>query len=296
MPPKPEPELPPEVLDRLARCERVQLQVGLLGTNALIPAIAVPLGGVLYILFVPTAAARAQMEQTVVATVQAEAPDGSWSISARGRLLHGRNAQADSRRSELAHWVPGGEAARWTAGHFFAEHLDYQVEMPHGRRRATGPLPGALPRSWPRLVNELAIEPFQWWFFGSGMMIAIGILYANADDAGTPLVLVVALTAAFLPIVAGRLVLAPLDLERWRDGREADASLGELARAWVSPAEYRRGGIKLAAVAAAAWVLLVLLGGPYVASLVSLLSGAPVLILIMAVRRRSKARVEKEEG
>ena len=296
MAPKAEPELPPEVLDRLAGCDRVKLQVGLLGTNAMIPAIAVPLRGALYILFVPTAAARAQMEQTVVATVQAEAVDASWSISARGRLLHGRTAQADSRRSELAHWVPEGEAAHWTAGLFYAEHLDYQVESAAGRRRASGPLPGSAPRSWWRLVSELAIEPFQWWFLASGVMIAVGILYANADEAGTPLVLVVALTAAFLPVVAGRLVLAPLDLERWRDGREADASLGDLVRAWVSPAEYRTGGLKLAGVAAVAWVLLVLLGGPYVASLVSLLSGAPVLLLIMAVRRRSKARLEKGEG
>ncbi|MSQ03604.1 MAG: hypothetical protein EXR71_17260 [Myxococcales bacterium] len=292
MPPKPEPELPPEVLDRLAGCERVSLQVGLLGSNALIPAIAVPLRGALYILFVPTSAARATMEHTVVATVQVEAPDASWSISARGRLLHGRTAQADSRRSELAHWVPEGEAARWTAGHFYAEHLDYQVETPQGRRRATGPLPGCAPRSWWRLVNELAIEPFQWWFLASGVMIAIGILYADADEAGTPLVLVLALLAAALPVVAGRLVLAPLDLERWRDGREVDASLGELARAWVSPAEYRTGGLKLAAVAAVVWVLLVLLGGPLVAALVSLLSGAPVLLLIMAVRRRSGAKGE----
>ena len=274
------------MLDRLAGCEAVRLQVGLLGSNAPVRAVAVPVRGQLFVLFRPTAAARAQMETTTVASIMAEADDGTWSLLSRGRLLHGRTAQADSRRNELAHWVPDDQPAAWIAGRFYAEHLDYQRETPTGRTRASGPLPGVAPFVPWRYYRDLAFDPFQLWFLVSGVLIAGGILWMDAEDAGTPLVLVLALLAAMLPVMAGRVLLAPMDLERWRAGKENDDSLGLLAEARLSPAEYHKDGLKLTAAAAVAWAGLALIAGGAVTALVSLLSGAPVLLLGMAVRRR----------
>lgn len=289
------PELPTEVLDRLAGCEAVRVQVGLLGSNAALPAVAVPLRGQLYVLFRPSAGAREQMESTPVATLLAEAPDASWSILARGRLLPGRTALSDSRRNELAHWVPDGQPGAWMAARFYAEALDYQRELPSGRQRASGPLPGVNPFVRWRYHLDLAFEPFQVWFLISGALIAAGILYLDAEDAGTPLVLLLALAAAQLPVMATRLLLAPIDLERWRNGEEDDASLGLLAEARLAPREFRADGAKFAVAAAVAWIVLAYASGPAVTALVSLLSGAPVLVLAMAVRRRFR-RSKEDRG
>ena len=286
------PELPNEVLDRLAGSEAVKLQVGLLGSNAALPAVAVPLRGQLYVLFRPSPAARAEMETTTAATLLAEAPDGAWTVLARGRLLPGRTALSDARRNELAHWVPNGQPGAWMAGRFFAEHLDYQWEGPAGRQRATGPLPGHTPFVRWRYYRDLAFEPFQIWFFVSGILLAVGILYMDAEDAGTPFVLLAAVAAAELPVIAARVLLAPLDLERWRAGLEPDESLGLLGEARLSPAEFRHDGGRLALGAAAAWTILALAAGSAVTALVSLLSGAPVLVLGMAVRRRFRGAKE----
>lgn len=292
MPPAAEPELPPEVIERLAGAEGIRLQVGRLGSSEPLPAVVAPLAGRLTVLFVPTPAALATLEQTVAATLLASAPDGSWSVQVRGRLLRGPSATVDARRSELMHWVPDGRPGRWAAGRFFPEHVDYQVETPSGRRRATGPVPGLQPLSRRKLYTDLAVEPYALWFLISGVLIAVGILAVAAEDAGSPHVLVLALLAGFGTPVAARVLLAPLDLERFAAGVEEEATLGPLARAWLAPAELRADGLRLAGVAALAWVALVLTGGSVVAALVSLLSGAPVILLALALRRRSTARDE----
>ena len=288
----PEPELPREVLDRLASAERVLLHVGRLGASTPLVVAPAPLLGQLYVLLVPDDAARATMEATSAATLSAEAADGSWSVSARGRLLPGPPANVDPRRAELAHWVPDGWPARWMAARFYPEHVEYQTEAAEGRRRAAGPVPGLAPMTRRALYVEL-VEPMAPWFLVAGVLIGVGILAVAAEEYGRPDVLVVALLAAVLTPVAARVLLGSVDLERFRKGVASEKSLGPLVGAWVAPAELRADGGRIAAGAAVAWVLLVLLGGSVVAGLVSLLSGAPILLLGMALRRRV---TEREEG
>ena len=290
-----EAELPPDVLDRLAGRESVTLHVGLIGAVTPCSAIAVPLRGTLYVLFRPTPAASQAMEDSVVASLSAAADDGSWSVLARGRLLPGRSALLDERRNELAHWVPEGEASTWMAARFFADFLDFQVEAAAGRRRATGPLPGCAPRARWKLYSELAFEPYQAWFLVSGVLIAVGILSIADHAQRTPPVLVLSLFAGQSAVVAARVLLAPLDLVRWREGLEADRSLGVLGEAWLAPRELRADGLKMAAVSALSWGLLLLYAGSVVVGLVSLFSGAPVALLAMAVKRRARGRREDRE-
>lgn len=289
------PQLPPEVLDRLATAEGVTLHLGKLGSSSPVSALCAPLRGCTYLLFRPNARDRAAMAETTAASVQAEGPGGAWSVLARGRLLAGRPVAAEGRRAELAHWVPP-DSAGWVACPFYPENVDYQEETPNGRRRAAGPVPGVVRPAVARFVGTLAYEPFQVWFLVSGALVAAGILMMDAEDAGTPLVLVVALAAAQLTAVGARLLLAPLDVERWRANLVPDESLGVLAEAWMAPAELRALGAKIAVAALALWVLLLLLAGAAVASLVSLLSGTPVILLAMAVRRRSTGAREDRES
>ncbi|MSQ03455.1 MAG: hypothetical protein EXR71_16455 [Myxococcales bacterium] len=290
-----ETELPPDVLDRLAGRESVTLHVGLIGAVTPCSAIAVPLRDTLYVLFRPTPAASLVMEDSVATSLSAAADDGSWSILVRGRLLPGRSALLDERRNELAHWVPEGEASTWMAARFFPEFLDYQVEGESGRRRATGPLPGFAPRVRWRIYSELAFEPYQAWFLVSGVLLALGILGIADHEQRTPPVLVLGLFAGQSAFVAARVLLAPVDLVRWREGLEADRSLGVLGQAWLAPGELRADGLKLAAASALSWGLLLLFAGSVVVGLVSLLSGAPVALLAMAVKRRARGRREDRE-
>jgi hypothetical protein len=288
------PQLPPEVLDRLAASDRVRVQVGRLGSQQVLPAVFVPLRERSYVLFRPTWDALDELERSVVSSVLADAPDGAWSVLARGRLLWGRPVHADRRRAELAHWVPEGSGG-WIACRFYAEHLDYQVDRPGGRQRSAGPVPGAVAPSWLRQNLALGYEPFQVWFLVSAALVAAGILVMDAEEAGTPLVLVTALVAGQLTIVAGRVLLAAVDLRRWRESRAGERTLGPLIAAWRSPAELTGDGLRLAAGAAVAWVVLLLLAGVPVTVLVSFLSGAPVILLAMAMRRRIDEPKEEED-
>lgn len=290
-----QPELPPEVLDRLAGRESVTLHVGLLGATLPIAAIAVPLRGMLYVLFRPTPAAVEAMERSAVASLAAAADDESWSILARGRLLPGRTALLDDRRNELAHWVPDGKPGAWMAARFFAETLDYQTVGEGGRRRASGPLPGFTPLARWRLYNEFAYEPYQAWFLVSTLLIVFGILAVAAPEQRSIVVLLPALFAGPSAVVAGRVLLAPLDLSRWRQGLDNEGKLGRLAEAWVSPRELREDGRKIAVVSLVAWTFLLAYAGSVVVGLVSLLSGAPVVLLTMAAQRRASVRREDRE-
>ena len=289
------PELPPEVLDRLAGRESVTLHLGLLGATTPAWAVAVPLRGMLYVLFRATPAAVQAMERSAVASLAAAAEDESWSILARGRLLPGRTALLDDRRNELAHWVPDGKPGAWMAARFYAESLDYQTAGEGGRRRASGPLPGFVPLPRWRLYNELAYEPYQAWFLVSTVLISFGILAVAAPEERTVVVLLPALLAGPSAVVAGRVLLAPLDLSRWRQGLDEEAKLGRLAEAWVSPRDLREDGWKIAAVSALAWTFLLAYAGSVVVGLVSLLSGAPVVLLAMAARRWASVRREDRE-
>ncbi len=286
------PQLPPDVLDRLASCEGVVVHVGRMGEVPALPGVCVPLRGCTYLLLCPTAATLAQLKSTTHASFSAEGPGGSWSVLSRGRLLWGRNVSGESRRAELAHWVPDGGLG-WIACRFYPEHLDFQEDTPSGRRRAAGEVPGVERPSGFRFYLGLAYEPFQVWFLVSGALVAAGILVIDSEDAGTPLVLLTALAAGQLTVVAARVLLAPVDLLRWREGKVRDEQLGALEAAWFAPDELRTDGLWFAAAAAALWALLVLLAGSAVAALVSLLSGAPVILLAMALRRRM---AEAEEG
>ncbi len=289
------PELPPEVLDRLAGRETVTLHIGLLGSTAPAKAVAVPLRGMLFVLFRATPAALAAMEHSSVASLAAAAADESWSILVRGRLLPGRTALLDDRRNELAHWVPDGQPGAWMAARFYAETLDYQTTGEGGKRRASGPVPGFVPLPRWRLYNELAYEPYQAWFLVSTVLLVFGILAVAAPEQRTIAVLFPALFAGPSAVVAGRVLLAPLDLQRWRQGLDEEKRLGRLAEAWLSPRELREDGLKFAAASALAWAFLLAFAGSVVVGLVSLLSGAPVVLLAMAVRRRASVRREDRE-
>ena len=286
------PQLPPEVLDRLATSEGVQVHVGPLGSQAAIPGLCAPLRGCTYVLVRPTAAAVAAMEATTSVSVAAQGAGGAWSLLARGRILRGKPLSGEARRAELAHWVPEGEGG-WIACPFYPETVDFQEEAPGGRRRAAGPVPGVARPGLLRFTLGLAYEPFQVWFVLSGALVAAGILVLDAEEAGTPLVLLVAIAAAQLTVVGARVLLAPIDLERWRAGLTNDEALGPLAEAWLAPAELRAHGLRIAAAAMVLWACLLLLAGAAVTALVSLLSGSPAILLAMAVRRRM---AEAREG
>jgi len=287
-------ELPPEVLDRLAGVERVRVMVGPPGSNFLVGAVAAPIQRQLYLLLVPDPRVESMLDEHVHAAVLADDPGGKWLIHARGRMLYGRRVVNDPRRNELLHWLPEGIGpAEFVACRFHPEALDYQHDAVDGRRRANGPLPGGAPLPAWRRLWELGGAPFWPWLLAASFLEGLVILFVADYEDRHAWSLAMAILAGGLPVIGARIALAAHDIARWRKGLEKDAVLGTLGEAWFSARELERQGIYVLIAAAAAWILLGWACGAVVVGWVALVSGAPILVLLMAVRRRS-TRPEEE--
>lgn len=282
-------ELPPEVLDRLAACERVRVDVGPPGDSFPVHGVVAPVRGQLYLLLAPDPRVEATLRDHVDGAVLAEDPGRTWSVAARGRLLYGRRVVNDPRRSELVHWLPEGVGPEaMVAARFFPETLDYQHDARDGRRRAQGPVPGsALLPVWRRLW-EVGGAPFWPWLLTAMVLEAAVILFLADYEDRHAFSLLVAILAGALPVVGCRIALGGRDIERWRRGFEKEAALGALGQAWFSGRDLEVAGARVLAVAAVAWGLLWWVCGAVVVGAVALVSGAPLLVLLMAVRRRSE--------
>ncbi len=282
-------DLPPEVLDRLAACETVRLDVGPPGDTFPARAVVAPVRGQLYLLLAPDARVEAALDAHVDGAVLAEDAARTWSVAARGRLMYGRRVVNDPRRSELLHWLPEGVGPEaMVAARFFPETLDYQHEARDGRRRAQGPVPGAaLLPAWRRLW-EVGGAPFWPWLLTAMILESVVILFVADPEDRNAYSLVVAVLAGALPVVGTRIAFGARDLQRWRKGFEKEESLGALSQAWFAGAELERAGLRVLGAAALAWGLLWWACGSVVVGAVALVSGAPLLVLLMAVRRRSE--------
>ncbi len=287
-------ELPPEVLDRLAGVEHVRVMVGPPGDNFPVGAFAAPIQRQLYLLLVPDARVEVTLDEHVHAAILADDPAGKWSIHVRGRMLYGRRVINDPRRNELLHWLPEGAGpADLVACRFHPEWLDYQHEAVDGRRRANAALPGAahLP-AWRRLW-DIGGVPFWPWLVASSVLEGLVILFVADYEDRHAWSLAMAILSGGLPIIGARIALAAHDIARWRKGLEKDTALGALGEAWFSARELERQGTYVLLAAALAWFLLGWACGPVVVGWVALVSGAPLLVLLMAVRRRSTSPAEE---
>lgn len=276
--------------DRLATLDRVRLDVGAPGNMLPVEAIPAPIRGQLYFLILPNPEVEARLRQDGESVVVAEPKDRAWSIQSRGRLGLGRRASNDTRRSELAHWIPeGAQAANFLALPYYPETLDYQYDANHGRRRANGPIPGGeRPPLWKALAN-VGGGPFWPWFLASGALQALGILVLAAPEHRNVFILLLVLACGMLPVIGAKLAFAPYDMDRWRMGLENDKAVAAIRTCGASEGALARSGHQVLLASALLWGLLGFAAGSVVSATAALLSGAPVILLFMAVRRRSSS-------
>ena len=268
--------------------------VGPPGDNFPVSAVAAPIQRQLYLLLAPESRVETTLDEHVHAAVIAEDPVGKWSVNTRGRLLYGRRVVNDPRRNELMHWLPEGIGpADLVACRFHPESLDYQHEAVDGRRRANGPVPGAAPLPTWRRLWDIGGVPFWPWLLASSVLEGLVILFVADFEDRHAWSLAMAILAGGLPIIGARIALAANDIARWRKGLEKDAALGALGEAWFSARELERQGIYVLLAAAAAWFFLAWACGAVVVGWIALVSGAPLLVLLMAVRRRSTTPSEE---
>lgn len=285
-------DFPPEVADRLASVDRVRLEVGAPGNVLPVDALPAPLRGQMYLLIRPCPEIEARIRQAGQCALIAEPPDRAWSVQSRGQLVLGRRASTDTRRSELAHWIPENETAgAYLALPFYPESLDYQYDAPDGRRRANGPIPGTTRVSSWRSLATVGGGNLWPWFFASGILQSFGLLVLGSPEHRNIFVLLLVLASGILPVLGAKLAFAPLDMERWRRGYENDAAVGAIRRSGVAEGALAAAGVQILVVSAVCWMVLLWSAGSVVVGTSALLSGAPVIVLVMAVRRRSAAPI-----
>ena len=125
-------QIPSEILRVLAGTEAVRLVCGgSKGAEGVSCHIA-PFEGPLFCIVDPKAPALKRLMVNPEARIEVESASEGFSIRIRGRAVPGRAVMANSRRSELLHWVPdGGDPRNLLAVPFWPEHIDYKKGSEH---------------------------------------------------------------------------------------------------------------------------------------------------------------------
>lgn len=278
----------------MATLDAARLDLGVPGEALPCSVIPAPLRGQTYLLTLATPAVESRLREAGEGVLVAEPANRAWSVQSRGRVLFGRRINTDIRRAELSHWLPANAvAADYIALRFFPETLDYQYDAADGRRRASGPIPGAArPPAW-RAAMLLGGDRFWPWFAVSGVLQAIALLVWGSPESRNAFVLALVLACGMLPIIATKISFAALDMERWRRGLETEAAVKALLEAALPERWTTTFGSQLLLVSAGLWVLLMLTAGSVVSAICGVVSGAPAIILLLAVRRRSTASAKE---
>ncbi len=287
--------LPEEVVERLSTCGPVRLSAGDDGAAAVEGNLA-PLRGQLYALVTRGGATERALRDTGRIVVEARDRDSEWSVRLTGRAVAGRTVIADSRRSELVHWVPEGvRPAELVAVRVHPETIEYVRGKGAGRTRAAGPVPGGPGPAPLRRWTTLATEGMEVWYVGLFVVCWVGALlllegwaqfvgYGNMLTGGGCL-----LGGTILWAQAAR-------YERWREGLESDRSAGRMLEGWEPASRVRRVGV---ATILAGLVIIALAGavlGWGVAMVTIAASGVPVILPFFVFRhalRRSDAVAER---
>jgi hypothetical protein len=268
--------LPDEVLSRLAAHNAVRLSAEGAGSVA---AWAVPLHQRLYVLVRPSAEILQALEEDRAAEVTASGPAGAWNLALRGRAVPGRTAAADSRRSEMFHWLPEDTRAQdLVAVLFHPEHMDWSRANEDGTRyRAQGEIPGSRLPSVPHRYFKLCSHGVVLWPYPMAALDFFVLLMWVEERYRHGIVLTAMVLAGAMMLgavtLAGRLAL----FTRWREGSGEEADAPEMVDGWLAPAPARRVALGLGVGGA----LLALLLGPSVSPTAAvtaiLASGAPFL-------------------
>lgn len=280
-------ELPDVVVDLLSVHGPVKLVTP---SGRSVPAHLAPLHQALFALLPVRSPALAEIDATGRAEFLAEDRDRDYLIRVKARALVGRRVAGEPRATELVHWLPEGAApTSQVVVHLFPEWLEF-VRLKQGVR-AVGEVPGAAlpaaPQRWARLAFRVGWP----WLVVIGVGLWAWILFLRPPSAGRWLVLVLSVLAGTSLYAASGLFAEWSRYVRWREAVD-DTSFGQIAEAWASPEQVRRGAAVVGALGGVLTIALALGSGSDLALAVLVISGVVPLLLFHGIRhtfRRSDA-------
>jgi hypothetical protein len=291
-------ELPDEVLDRLSGAGLVTLTAWAGEEPRRLKVPIAPLSKQLYVLVAPEGPVEQALLQDGTIELWGEGGQGeqSWSVLVKGRGVPGRRAISESRRSELAHWLPDGVlASSVVAVRILPESVDYGKGTGSTRKRAAGPVPGGarLPERhrWFRLATTGSLV----WLPLVGVINFVGLLVFAPPELRSLLMLgVMVASSGLLYCGVGWLGQYGLFM-RWREGIGTEELVSVMLEG-LEPAErVFKAGLGAFLVGAAFAGLLAATAGWEIFLTIFLASGSWLLgpaTILRYTLRRTDAEVE----